>query len=190
MTPDEQAAAADPSQIIADLQRERDEARSRETAIAEVLQVINSSAGDLASVFQAMVEKALRLCEATRGTLRTYDGENFHLAAAAQGEALALPDAGQGQSSLFRRFIDGEQIVHLADVLNSAEYQSNPSVRLGMDAVRARSLAQRFVKERGKTARCAFSSTPGGPPLLGSANRSVAELRRAGGYRHGERAAA
>jgi class 3 adenylate cyclase len=147
----------DPQQIIADLQRklaertaerdealrERDEALQRETATAEVLGVINSSPGDLKPVFDAMLEKALRFCEATHGTLRTFDGESFHLAAAAHGEALAFPDRDRlrpgGPSSLFRRFIDGEQIVHLTDVLNSPEYQSNPTVRQGWDAARLRS---------------------------------------------------
>jgi hypothetical protein len=49
---------ADCEQLVADLQRqlaecraERDKAQQRETAIAEVLQVINSSHGDLAPVF-------------------------------------------------------------------------------------------------------------------------------------------
>src|SRR5262249_31178926 len=72
---------ADPQQIIADLRRERDEALAREAAIAEVLGVISALPGDLKLVFDAILEKALALCEASFGGLLTFDGELYRLGA-------------------------------------------------------------------------------------------------------------
>ena len=91
----------------------------QQTATAEVLRVINSSPGDLAPVFDAMLEKALRLCDAAFGAVQTYDGEYIRavalrcvpdpLAEVLRRPRRPLPFATQ-------RLLSGEPFVQITDV--------------------------------------------------------------------------
>jgi adenylate cyclase len=136
---------ANPEQRIADLERqlaereaelaeskaERDEALQRETATAEVLGVINASPGDLAPVFDAMLQKATGLCEAAFGVLRTWDGERLHFAAAFGNPRLTewareRPPFTPEEASILGRIVGGEPSVTTVDALLD---QTSPGFR-------------------------------------------------------------
>src|SRR3954467_359596 len=118
---------------------ETQEALEQQTATAEVLQVINSSPGDLAPVFDAMLIKAMELCGASFGVLRTYDGEVLD-AVAVHGEPRIAerirqlgpirPETG----SLFEPLVQGEDVLHIADLLGSDAYRADPIDRERIDA--------------------------------------------------------
>jgi two-component system, NtrC family, sensor kinase len=111
------------------------EALEQQTATAEVLQVINSSPGDLAPVFDAMLEKAMRLCEAAFGVLWAYEGDRYR-AAAVHGAPVAfveflrqplLPhyDPGSG----LERALRGEDLVITDDMAAEEIYRHGDPLR-------------------------------------------------------------
>jgi hypothetical protein len=53
--------------------------------MSEILQIINRSPGDLAPVFDAVIEHSMRLCHATQGHLYIYADGQIH-AEALRGE--------------------------------------------------------------------------------------------------------
>jgi class 3 adenylate cyclase len=123
VTPD--SPLANPEQLIANLQRqlaefkaERDQALEQQTAMGEVLQVINSSPGDLAPVFDAMLDSAMRLCDASYGHLRIFDGESLVPVAIRGASELVeqLEPRSASAASPSGRIIAGERIVHILDL--------------------------------------------------------------------------
>src|SRR5262245_3901999 len=77
------------------LTRELGEARQRETATSEVLQVISSSPGELQLVFDAMLANATRICDAKFATLFLRDGDGLRVAAATHDAPLAYLEAAK-----------------------------------------------------------------------------------------------
>src|SRR5215471_7099806 len=121
------------------------EALEQQTAAAEVLEVINSSPGDLAPVFDAMLEKATRLCDAGFGTLWTFDGDRFHTAAlrnvpVSYGEFLAQTPYQPDPQSAHGRITRGERVIHLIDLAADELYRrGDPLRRATVDLGGARS---------------------------------------------------
>src|SRR5438067_12093786 len=132
MSPTPDSTFNDPQQVIADVQRqlasrtaERDESLAREAAAAEVLQVINASPGDLAPVFEAILEKAHTLCGAVQGAMYVVEGK-YRRAVAIRGldsiaERLRQPQPvadGMPGGQLLR----GERYVHIAELADSGHW--------------------------------------------------------------------
>ena len=100
------------------------EALERQTATSEVLQVISGSPGDLEPVFQAMLENAVRICDAKFGSILRWDNETAHLVAThnappAFAEARRRSSNPANPKTSFGRMVATKQIVDWLQKLRS-----------------------------------------------------------------------
>ena len=104
------------------------ESLQQQTATADVLKVISSSAGELQPVFEAVLENATRLCAAKFGNLYLCEGDAFRTTAmhnvppafaeVRRRDPLVHPEPG----SLLRRLVDSKKPVHIPDVTVERAY--------------------------------------------------------------------
>jgi len=113
---DQAVIAIENARLVAELRESLD----RQTATSEVLQVISSSPGELQPVFDAMLERATRLCEARFGILTLYDGEVFravsiHNVPRAFSEFRKREPLRPPQGSAHARVVATKEVVHFID---------------------------------------------------------------------------
>jgi GAF domain-containing protein len=110
------------------------ESLQQQTATADVLKVISGSPGELKPVFKAILENAVRICEASFGNLLLYEGNVFrHVALhnaprawAADSERDPVPP--RRSARILYRVADTREVAHVADV--AAENPDEPIAKI------------------------------------------------------------
>jgi len=120
----------------------------QQTATADVLRVISSSPGELQPVFEAMLDKAMQLCEAAFGGMWTLEAGRY-TAVALRGVPqpyaafLAETTLVPGPGTAPYRFLHGERFVHNIDLASEEAYRAgDPQRRALVDLGGARTAVQ------------------------------------------------
>ena len=104
------------------------ESLEQQTATSEVLSIISRAPGELKPVFSAMLENAVRICDAKFGHLLLYDGQRFNhaalhnlppaLAEALEAKPYLVPAPGDGLITL----LETKRVVQIADIASEPAY--------------------------------------------------------------------
>jgi two-component system, NtrC family, sensor kinase len=129
--------AIENARLLNELRQRTDElsaALEQYTATSDVLSVISSSPGELDPVFNAVIENALRVCDAECGVLYRYDGDRRFYPATWRGVPAAYAEVLRQRGSfrpkagwVLDRLLQTGQIVHNAD----ESLSQNPAATYG-----------------------------------------------------------
>ena len=113
---------------LEDRNRQITEALEQQTATSEVLQVISSSPTDVRPVFDAIVQSATKLCEASFGSAHRFEAGLISLEAQ-YGMTAEQVQIGKGRfpapadrGTAVGRAILNCRVIHIDDVNNDPEY--------------------------------------------------------------------
>ena len=122
------SVAPDELTDVAQLTRERDEAREQQTATAEILRVIRASPTDVQPVFDMIAESASRLCEAQFCFVYRFDGQLLHFVAhhsispnVVEINRRAYPQPPSRKSVAARAILE-QSVVQISDVNADPDY--------------------------------------------------------------------
>jgi GAF domain-containing protein len=129
--------------------RELSESLEQQTATSEVLRVISSSPGDLQAVFEAMLEKATRICGAKFGNLFLREGTSFR-AVALHGPPTdyvhwyrrdPVLNEGEIAGTPLGRVADSREVLQIADLREEQAYvDKNPRIVAMVESAGARTI--------------------------------------------------
>jgi len=108
----------------------------QQTATADVLRVISSSPGELEPVFQAMLENAVRICDAKFGYLFLCEGDEFRIVAMHGAPAAFVewwrgrPTIRPGPKTGLARLIQAKEVIQTEDLRAGAAYAERDPLRV------------------------------------------------------------
>ena len=169
--------------------RELQESLDYQTAISEVLNVISRSPSDVQPVLDVILQTAVRLCDADRGTIaRERNGQFFRSGQFGfSPEFMALvtrePVALTRGTVMGRALLYGK-VVHLLDAETDPDYTWTEAQKLGdLHTILGVPLITRQVRDRRNRADAPYRAA-----IHREADRARHHLRRPGGDRDRERA--
>ena len=116
---------------VADVQQliqERDAALDQQAATSEILEVISRSTGDLQPIFAAILQNAVRLCDASFGDIYSWERGALHLLASYNSPPAFAEERRRSErippspDSPTTRILSTKSPVHIADLTEDVAY--------------------------------------------------------------------